>query len=931
METGRILGGRYKVVERIGSGGMSTVYKAHEVGLEREVAVKVLITALSSDPQLIERFNREARTIAGLQHNSIIPIYFYGIEEDFGTYLVMPLLKGGTLDQRLEQLTIRPSLTEVGELAERLGNALQYAHDKGIVHRDIKFSNIMFDDAGNPYLMDFGIAKMLGATNLTGTGMTVGTPQFMPPEQWRNDEITPAVDQYAFAILLYAMLTQRMPFDAPTPHALMYQHLQETPPLARDFRGDVPAEIEEALNKALSKDPADRFDSITEFTNIISEQASSSTRQYSGFFKAPIKIEKGQTSIGTSIHAPNAPVRMPNTPTEMVAVPSTKARATTPSSNNRETKSPTQINPEPVAEPTSQSNNKAFWGGLIAVLLVGIVIVAGIFVMSQQNAPIIPTEVLNAGFDETETVIALDAQAASVDATGTEIALLVLTENADTDTPTPTDTVTNTATPIDTSTSIPTFTPDATGTELVIVLTANANQQATDSAQLGLTGTALSSLATSQTNINATATRSALNNVATAQANANAANTATIEAVTIEAEQANVIATNDAINISNTQQALNLEQATMTAQALNITATNDAINISNTQQVLNLEQATMTAQSLNINGTATAFANVQAQALTQQAVFNATATRLAILANPTATATTPQVTGDEIAYGQSIMDIGVNEDDIRWTFSGTQNDIISISARSPEFDTFLELYRDGILITDDDDGGMNLNSRISNLSLDRTSEYTIVLRTFSSTPISGEYVLGITEMLDCPSVLSSRMLVGEFGRVTLDGGANRLRESPATDGDIITTIPEGDVFDVWAGPVCADGFAWYQVDIDGEVGWTAEGNSTEYFLELLPDTDPIVLAGGQGLTNGADLAPGEFQVEYYCSRRGLNTTSDTIDWFCVNASDVPVITLTQNDFDQICRDTYDVEDAFAQQDGSAPEPAFRWRCYYFPE
>ena len=189
----------------------------------------------------------------------------------------------------------------------------------------------------------------------------------------------------------------------------------------------------------------------------------------------------------------------------------------------------------------------------------------------------------------------------------------------------------------------------------------------------------------------------------------------------------------------------------------------------------------------------------------------------------------------------------------------------------------------------------------------------------------------MTEMLDCPTVLPSRMLVGEFGRVTLTGGANRLRTSPTTDGTLLGTIPEGEVFEVLAGPICADNFAWYQVDFDAEIGWTAEGDNSEYFLELLPDDEPILLAGAQGLTNGADLEAGEFQVEYYCSRRGLNTSNDTIDWFCTNASDVPVLTLVQSDFDQICRDTYDVEDAFALQDGSSPSPAFRWRCYYFPE
>lgn len=1012
MEIGRILGGRYKIVERIGSGGMSTVYKAHEVGLEREVAVKVLITALSADPQLVERFNREARTIAGLQHNSIIPIYFYGIEDDFGSYLVMPLLKGGTLDQRLEQLTIRPSITEVGELADKLGSALQYAHDNGVVHRDIKFSNIMFDDAGSPYLMDFGIAKMLGATNLTGTGMTVGTPQFMPPEQWRNEDITPAVDQYALAILLYAMMTQRMPFDAPTPHALMYQHLQEAPPLARDFRGDVPETIEDALHKALNKNPNERFDKISEFTNTVAEAARSATREYSGFFKVPIEPKKGETRIGTKAHR-----MMPDTPTEMVASSKVGISSTVPSDNNRDTEASNNV-PEPTSLSQNSGNNRgAFIGGLVATLIVGAIAIAAFIVMNQPDTPVDDaTEVLDSGISLTE---AADTNSA----TETAFAIAAITEEASPTVPsaTPTVTASNTAT----------RTPDATGTALADLITERAVEQVTNEAILQLTGTALASLATSQAIDNATATRESENAISTAQANQNAANTATIEAEAIVAAQAELDATNTAIAISSTEQAQNEADATATTFAnnnnatattqaqndadatatieiensnatattqvqseLNATATADTLNnnATATAQAQNEADATATADVFNNNetattqaqieanatattvmdnnnatataqaqndadatattisennnatataeinnrnatattqaqndtdATATAFALAQANALTEQANFNATATANAL---PT------EVVGNPIMYGEAVV-VDVDETPSHnWIFDGEAGDLISISVRSADFDTQISLYRNEQILVTDDDGGYRLDSRISNYRIDRDARYRVEVSAFNDVALEGEYTIGITEMLDCPSVLASQTLVGEFARVTLEGGSNRMRQGPSTSTAEVDRIPEGGVFEVLQGPVCADGFAWYQVDYDDVVGWTAEGDDTTYFLELMPDDgEPVILVGGQGLTNGADLNPGEFQVEYYCSRRGLTTTSDGIDWFCVNNNEVAVITLVQSDFDQICRDTYEQETALAQQDGDGSQPAFQWRCYYHPE
>jgi serine/threonine protein kinase len=878
MELGQVLAGRYKIIERIGSGGMSTVYRAHEIGLEREVAIKVLITALTSDAGLVERFNREARTIANLQHPNIIPIYFYGTEEAFGSFLVMPLLKGGTLDQRLKQLEIRPSITEVGELADKLGSALQFAHDRGIVHRDIKFSNIMFDEAGSPYLSDFGIAKMLGGTNLTGTGMTVGTPQFMPPEQWRNDDITPAVDQYALGVLLYAMLTQHMPFDAPTPHALMYQHLQNEPPRASSFRDDVPLAIEEALTRALAKDPAARFPTISEFTGRIAETARQVTREYSGFFKAPVEYAPPKTGSVTPAKISNPKQTLPDTPTAMVS-DATKARGEKP---------PTQI----VDEVTDGTvNRSAFFGGMLTVLLIGLIIIGGgiAYVMSTRQEATETAVVLEASSTPIGSVIDAVTEEATVTQEDTVPAPSETATEAPSETKLPSATPTETYTPSIT----PSNTPDLTTTALAAFATNRANEQATENAQLRLTGTALADLATRRAREDTTATQAAVIAVQTAEANANAANTATVAAATLISLEANR------------------------------NATSTAIAVINEEQQANIQTATALANSSGANGTATAFALMQNNLATQQAHQAATLTAQALL--PTNT----PVEGDQIVYGLALSLNGNNQDSQVFYFEGNEGDIISVSASSRDFDTFLEIYYDGALITSDDDSGYNTDSRISNLRLEESDIYAILIRPYEGR-MNGDFTLGVTEMVDCPNVQASRLLVGELARVTFTGGANRLRTSTSTESELVASIPEGGSFTVLEGPRCADSFAWYRVDYNGAVGWTAEGDEDEYWLESIPDGDALLLTGGIGLSDGTELDPGAFQVEYFCTSRGYQTSNDGTDWYCEDGFGAHVITLGQGDFDEICQDTYHNVAAFALQNGEGVSEAFRWRCYAYP-
>ncbi|MCA9915043.1 MAG: serine/threonine protein kinase, partial [Anaerolineae bacterium] len=211
--SGRQLG-KYQLKALLGVGGMGAVYQAYQTDLRRYVAVKVLPPAFAQETGYAERFDREARTAASLEHAHIVPVYDYGVENGI-TYVVMRLLTGGSLVDRLQERQKNnlplPSLREIADILKQLASALDYAHSQGIVHRDTKASNVMFDNQGNAFLVDFGIAKLVNATNaltsLTTAGAAMGTPSYMAPEQWRDEEITGAADQYALGVMTYAMVT----------------------------------------------------------------------------------------------------------------------------------------------------------------------------------------------------------------------------------------------------------------------------------------------------------------------------------------------------------------------------------------------------------------------------------------------------------------------------------------------------------------------------------------------------------------------------------------------------------------------------------------------------------------------------------------------------------------------------------------------------
>jgi serine/threonine-protein kinase len=283
--------GNYKLLELIGEGGMGAVYRALQISLHREVAVKVLSPELAQQAGHSARFIREAQTSARLEHRHIIPVYDYGTENDI-SYVVMRLLAGGTLLERLERHIDKgdplPSLDEIAEMLAQLASALDYAHRHDVIHRDIKPTNIMFDDQNTTYIVDFGIAKLLTTEQtLTRTGVRMGTPTHMAPEQWRSEKVEAATDQYALGIMTYSMVTGRVPFEAVTPYALMNKHINETPTPPRMFRPNVPSELENVLARAIAKKPGDRFPTCTAFAEAFSSAASSTRENKTGFFRQP--------------------------------------------------------------------------------------------------------------------------------------------------------------------------------------------------------------------------------------------------------------------------------------------------------------------------------------------------------------------------------------------------------------------------------------------------------------------------------------------------------------------------------------------------------------------------------------------------------------------------------------------------------------------
>jgi serine/threonine protein kinase len=251
--------GQYQILSEIATGGMSTVYLARQTSMNRDVAIKVLPRTFLHDNTFLERFNREVDIIAHLQHPHILPVYDYGQFSEM-PYIVMAYLRGGTLTDKIKREGAMDT-AEVARITREIADALDYAHSKGIIHRDFKPGNVLLDEQGNTYLADFGLAKLReSSSQITRTSAMLGTPAYMPPEQADSSELTAAADVYALGVTVFQMLTGRVPFEGSTTQILIAHAMQPIPNI-RDFRPSLSPETQNIINRAMAKNPAERYGS----------------------------------------------------------------------------------------------------------------------------------------------------------------------------------------------------------------------------------------------------------------------------------------------------------------------------------------------------------------------------------------------------------------------------------------------------------------------------------------------------------------------------------------------------------------------------------------------------------------------------------------------------------------------------------------------
>jgi len=249
--------GSYFVIEHLGAGGMASVYRARRLPDNFQVALKILPLHLAANDTLRQRFLREASTAAHLEHPHVLPLVDFG-EEAGMPYLVMQYADGGTLEDAIRAGPL--PVADVARILAEVAEALDHAHARGIIHRDIKPGNILFDEQGRALLADFGIAHLMDAdADLTSAGGFLGTAAYASPEQCRGEELTPASDIYSLGVVLFEMLTGALPFDGSTPLAIIHQHISEPVPNPLKYQPQLPLEITEVMRKALAKLPGVRY------------------------------------------------------------------------------------------------------------------------------------------------------------------------------------------------------------------------------------------------------------------------------------------------------------------------------------------------------------------------------------------------------------------------------------------------------------------------------------------------------------------------------------------------------------------------------------------------------------------------------------------------------------------------------------------------
>lgn len=265
---GKSVGGRYHIEELLGQGGMSAVYKASDPNLKRVVAVKMIHAHLSSDAGFVARFEEEATAVAKLRHPNIVQVYDYDHDEQV-YYMVLEFVPGETLQEHLKRLNEsdrKLPIKDALKYARDISNAADYAHHRGMIHRDIKPANVMLSVQGDAILMDFGIAKIIGGQRHTATGAVVGTAMYMSPEQIKGEQPDRRTDIYSLGVMLYEMVSGHPPYESDSAMTLMMMHVNDPIPDVRQLNPEVPADLVAVINKALAKNPGERYQTAAELS-----------------------------------------------------------------------------------------------------------------------------------------------------------------------------------------------------------------------------------------------------------------------------------------------------------------------------------------------------------------------------------------------------------------------------------------------------------------------------------------------------------------------------------------------------------------------------------------------------------------------------------------------------------------------------------------
>jgi serine/threonine-protein kinase len=451
---GQTLGGRYDIRELIGQGGMSAVYKAYDPNLRRVVALKLIHAHLSSDPEFVRRFQEEGAAVAQLRHNNIIQVYDFNHDGDT-YYIVFEFIPGESLQARLKRLADtgqQMPYDQTVEIAANITDALHYAHTRGLIHRDIKPANVMLNVQGQAILMDFGIVKIMGGDSHTATGAVLGTARYMAPEQIKGEQVTGRADIYAVGVMLYEMVGGRPPFKADSAMTLMMMHVNDPIPDLRHLRPSVPTDLVQIINKALAKDPNQRYQSAAELA-----QALRSAR-----LTAPSEA----TAVTPVIDATQIeqPVFSPPPPGATLLEPSPVRPPTAAHTQPPAARAPAAQSPPPVPASTGKSSSRRLllFGGIgLAMLLLFCLIIGAValnaFGNTQEETPIAAEETATVEAEVTTTIAVIAEATTAVEETG--LTSTATTQPPPTTTPSPSNTPTPTATSEPTNTPTPTLPP----------------------------------------------------------------------------------------------------------------------------------------------------------------------------------------------------------------------------------------------------------------------------------------------------------------------------------------------------------------------------------------------------------------------------------------------------------------------------------------